>query len=208
MLIQNAAGKTAKQLFGPDKPAVTTRDRIIETALNLFYGYGFHAVGIDQIIAAVGVTKTTFYNHFESKDALAIAALKLRDQWEGQAFKRLVTELAGDDPRKQLLAPFDVYHQWFTHPDYTGCMFIKACAEFPMPHDPVHQAAADVARVAEASLADAARRAGAADPETLATKLVLLLEGALTRRMVAGDDQSARHAREVAQTIIEEHLAG
>jgi AcrR family transcriptional regulator len=204
----NAAGKTAKQLFGPDKPATTTRDRIVETALNLFYGYGFHAVGIDQIIAEVGVTKTTFYNHFESKDDLAIAALKLRDQWEAHAFNRMVKQIAGDDPRKQLLAPFDVYHQWFTHPDYTGCMFIKACAEFPMIHDPVHSAAAEAVRVAEQWLADTARRANAADPVALAAKLVLLLEGALTRRMISGDNLSAMHAREVAETILEEHLAG
>lgn len=208
MGMTNAAGKTAKQLFAPDLPATTTRERIVETALNLFYGYGFHAVGLDQIIAEVGVTKTTFYNHFESKDDLVIEAIKFRDRWESDAFSRRCHELAGDDPVKLMLAAFDVLHEWFTDPDYTGCLFIKACAEFPARHHPVHQTASDTMRVTYDVLKNAAQASGAADPAGLAEKLVIVADGTLTRRMITGDDQAARHAREVAETLIHEHLSG
>ena len=51
-------------------------------------------------------------------------------------------KIAGDDPAKQLLAVFDVMDSWFNDPDFLGCMFVNAAAEFPNPHDPVHQAAA------------------------------------------------------------------
>ena len=39
-----------------------------------------------RILAEAGVTKTTFYKHFESRDDLLIAAIRRRDEWEMQAW--------------------------------------------------------------------------------------------------------------------------
>ena len=44
------------------------RDRLVAAAVELFYRNGYGAVGIDRVIAHAGVTKTTFYKHFEGKD--------------------------------------------------------------------------------------------------------------------------------------------
>jgi hypothetical protein len=67
--------KSFKELLGlPDVPT-TGRERLVAAAVELFYRSGFAAVGVDQIIAAAGVTKTTFYKHFESKDDLMVAAV-------------------------------------------------------------------------------------------------------------------------------------
>ena len=56
----------------------STRERLIGAAYELFYRHGFHAVGLDQIIKDSSVTKSTFYNHFESKEALIVAVLEWR----------------------------------------------------------------------------------------------------------------------------------
>ena len=62
--------KSAAELLGvPDVPK-SGRGRLVAAAIELFYRHGFGAVGIDQIIAKAGVTKSTFYKHFESKDDL------------------------------------------------------------------------------------------------------------------------------------------
>src|SRR5438034_2756008 len=134
--------RTAAQLLGIPDESTSGRERLIDKAIDLFYSHGFNAVGIDRIIAAAGVTKTTFYKHFESKDELMVAAVKKRDDWESAAWGRAVQAAAGDDPRRQLMALFDVLDEWFNAPDFRGCMFINTAAEFPNPHDPVHQAAA------------------------------------------------------------------
>src|SRR5205814_7411890 len=142
MIMPIAQKKSVTELLGVPDPPKTGRERLVAAAVELFYRHGFGAVGIDRVIETAGVTKTTFYKHFESKDDLMVAAVQRRDQWESQAWDRAVRKLAGDDPAKQLLAMFDVMDLWFNDPDFRGCMFSNAAAEFPNPHDPVHQAAA------------------------------------------------------------------
>src|SRR4029453_18756744 len=87
--------------------AGSTRDMLIETANDLFYQHGFHAVGLDQILARGGVTKTTFYNHFESKDDLAIAVLQERDRVETDEWLGVMRAMGKGDPKGEILALFD-----------------------------------------------------------------------------------------------------
>ncbi len=198
--------KTAKELFGDDAPVTTTRQRLIETATELFYIYGFHAVGLDRILADVGISKQGFYKHFESKDELAVEAIKLRDQRESGAFNRQVQERSGGDPRKALLVMFDVLDDWFTHNDYLGCLFLSACTEFPSPHDPIHQAAAAHSRASEAEMEKMAAAAGADDAKALARELMLLSEGAFTKRLVFGDNDAAKVAKQLAELTLQRRL--
>ncbi len=195
--------KTAAELFSEIPEPRDTRERILFTALDLFHSQGFHAVGLDRILAEVGVTKTTFYNHFESRDALICDAIKTRDQWDRAAFERRVRERAGYAPRDMLLAMFDVLDEWFTHEDFRGCIFLHACAEFPSPNHPVHRAAASHYAVSEGDVAKMASAAGVSHPETLAKEWVLLLEGAITHRMATGFDLSARVAKGIATRLLD-----
>src|SRR5439155_11061827 len=108
--------KTAAELLGAPPAAKNARERLIDHAIDLFYSHGFNAVGLDQVLAAAGVTKTTFYKYFQSKDDLMVAAVQRRDAWEMEAWGRAVVARAGEDPRAQLLALFDVLHEWFNAP--------------------------------------------------------------------------------------------
>src|SRR3954466_2292191 len=131
--------RSASELLGVREEAKNARDRLLDKAIDLFYSHGFHAIGLDRIIAETGVTKTTFYKHFESKDDLLVAAVEKRHRWEQKAWGDAVIQRVGNDPRAQLLAMFDVMDDWFNRPDFGGCIFINAAAEFVDPNDPVHQ---------------------------------------------------------------------
>lgn len=200
--------KTAAELFSEIPEPRDTRERILFTALDLFHAHGFHAVGLDRILADVGVTKTTFYNHFESRDQLICEAIRIRDEWDQTAFRRRVQERAGYAPRDMLLAMFDVLDEWFTHEDFRGCIFLHACAEFPSPQDPIHRAAANHYTISEETVAKMAAAAGIAGPEGFAKQWVLLLEGAITHRMVTGFDQAARVAKGIAVRLLEDATSG
>jgi len=47
-----------------------TRERILDTATNLFSSHGFASTSIDDILKAVGITKGAFYHYFNSKEHL------------------------------------------------------------------------------------------------------------------------------------------
>ena len=61
-------------------PRPAARDRILETAYELFARHGIQAIGVDEIIRQAGVAKATFYHHFPSKDDLVLEFLNLREE--------------------------------------------------------------------------------------------------------------------------------
>jgi AcrR family transcriptional regulator len=199
------ASASVTELFGLTTPPRATRDRLLHAALELFYRYGFHEVGLDRVIDVVGVTKTTFYKHFESRDHLIMEAVALRDSRQGEAFVRCVREKAGDDPRATLLAMFEVLDEWFNEPAYAHCIFISACAEYPWRDHPVHRTAARFYERAVEEITEIAAAAGARNPTELAYSWVLLLQGALTQRMTLGDNSAAGRALPIAEALLASH---
>jgi TetR/AcrR family transcriptional repressor of nem operon len=51
------------------------RDKLIAAGLELFHTRGYNACGVSDITKAAGVPKGSFYNHFKSKELLALAVL-------------------------------------------------------------------------------------------------------------------------------------
>jgi AcrR family transcriptional regulator len=151
------------------------RRRLLDTATRLFYGEGIHAVGIDRIIAEAGVAKATFYKHFPSKDELVRAYVEEQDRL-GRA---LVADLPPRSPRQTLLAIFDLYHQVARQPDFRGCAFINAAAEYPDPASPVRRAVDEHRRWLRAQFRDLLAAEGHPDPRRTADILVLLVDGVL-----------------------------
>jgi len=181
------------------------RDHLVETALELFRCNGFHATGIDRILAESGCAKMTLYKHFKSKDELILAALRRRDEQFRNALMRDV-ERRAKTPRERLLAVFDGLGAWMAEPDFSGCMFVHAAGEFAKPNDPIHAAAAEHKRLVRSYLAGLAEKAGAGDPARLAQSLMLLLEGAIVMAHVAGAESAAADAREAARVLIDHAL--
>ena len=60
--------------------ATSGRERILETAYELFSRHGTKAVGVDRIIAESGAAKMTLYRNFASKDELILAFLQRREE--------------------------------------------------------------------------------------------------------------------------------
>lgn len=185
---------------------VDTRQRLINAGFELFSHHGFHAVGIDSILREVGVSKQTFYNHFESRDDLVLRVLEFRDEWEMGVWRERLRRLAGEGTRERLYALFDVLEAYFSDPEFRGCIFITAAAEFVSPSDPAHQAAAAHVRALQEFICDLAEAAGADDPRLLAGQLTLLIEGAIVLRHVTGNTEAAGVGRHSARLLLERHL--
>lgn len=180
-----------------------TRQRLIEAAGKRFYRDGFRNVGIDQILADVGISKTAFYKHFECKEDLMLAALKNHDNWFQETFRQLIRDHGGDSPLDQLHAVVDVVDMLVKSEDFRGCIFVNAAIEFPLPHEPAHQAAASSKRAIEEIVFNLASEAGASEPRFLAQELCLIMEGAYVTRHVTGNPATVDIARRIARQMIE-----
>jgi TetR/AcrR family transcriptional regulator, transcriptional repressor for nem operon len=51
-------------------PRASTKEQIVQAGLKILLDKGFNGVGVQEITETAGVPKGSFYNHFESKEAL------------------------------------------------------------------------------------------------------------------------------------------
>lgn len=103
------------------------KDRIIETATQLFHQKGYNSTGINEVIAEAQVAKSTLYQHFKSKDALCVAFLEHRhEQW----FDRL-QKMVNEQPstKAKLLGLFDFVMLMNTQENFRGCSFLNIISE-------------------------------------------------------------------------------
>ena len=173
----------------------------METAQRLFAEGGYHATGIDKVLAEAGVAKMTLYKHFKSKDDLILAALRRRDETFRNWFMREV-ERRDPTPRGRLLAVFDALGDWFASPRFNGCMFINAASEYGGSEHPIHAAACEHKRLLCAYLAELARAAGAEKEEDLARQLMMLVEGATVTAQIECGSGAAGQARAAAEVLV------
>ena len=182
------------------------REQLVQTALQLFTKYGFHAVGIDRIIKESNVAKKTLYNHFKSKDELILAVLRHQDQLFRNHFMRAV-ESSSESPQERLLAVFDVAEAWFNDNDFYGCLFVGASSEFPDLDTPIRNVCKDFKRLMQEYIEQLSKLVGAKHPGQLASQLVLLLEGAISIAQINDSSISAQHAKQAAKILISNSTA-
>ncbi|MFG2378636.1 TetR/AcrR family transcriptional regulator [Streptomyces sp. NPDC048504] len=170
------------------RPLTPAGRRIVAAAEELFYHRGITAVGVDLIAEHSGVTKRTLYNQFGSKDHLVAAYLTGRDQrW--RSLVRAAVD-AADDPVEAVTAPFEALRTW-SETNTRGCAFINALAELPDPAHPAHRIAANQKLWLLNLFEELAVAADCPHPATLATRLLVLHEGALATQPLSLDSLPA-----------------
>ncbi|MFS8181648.1 TetR/AcrR family transcriptional regulator [Pseudovibrio denitrificans] len=183
-------------------PPSSTRDRILDAANRLFYGEGIRAVSVDAIAEKAGITKKTLYYHFKSKDDLVAEYLVSRDQPNLTAFATWFEEAEGDVADKTA-AIFLRLSENARHPKWKGCGFIRTAAELAnMPGHPAVVVGAKHKKKFEAWLGDCYQQAGLKEPEMLARRVVLLMEGAFSTMLIHRDPSYAEEAAEAARCVV------
>lgn len=182
----------------------TKREHLLDTAFALFSREGFHAVGIDTVLAKAGVAKMTLYHHFKSKEALIAAVLERR---AGEIAAEIEAKVeAKGSPRERVLAVFAWLDDWFREPGFHGCLFIKAAGEYPAKAELPRQAAVAFKQACQDLLEKlCADLKGVADPRALARQLALLVEGASVLAFIHRRPDAAADAREAASALLRAH---
>jgi AcrR family transcriptional regulator len=187
---------------GSHQAGTGARERILDSAYELFSRNGIRAVGIGRIIEEAGVAKMSLYNNFASKDELVLAFLELREERWTRGWLAAEVERRAKNPEARLLAFFDALDEWFHRDDYEGCSFINTLLEVQDTTDPIEQATVGHLNVIRSMLEDYAEQAGIANPEKVAYQLQLLMMGAIVSAS-RGDLDAARRARELAELLLD-----
>ncbi|MDN2662521.1 TetR/AcrR family transcriptional regulator [Psychromonas sp. 14N.309.X.WAT.B.A12] len=183
------------------------KQHLIDIALILFNKYGYHATGIDLILAESGVSKATLYKHFRSKEELILAALQLRHE---QVVSKLKDKVEGNkqspknnDPVENVLVIFDNLSEWFNSETFFGCNFINVSAEYADSNHPINIFAAKHKQViVDIIAAQLATKATDKATQKKADQIGLLVEGAIVMAHTRGMKQSALIAKEMARIIL------
>jgi AcrR family transcriptional regulator len=187
----------------PPAPTSGARERILDTAYELFSRHGIRAVGVDAIIQQSGVARMTLYRHFASKDALVLAFLERREQRWTLAWVEAEARRRGSAPEDQLLAIFELFDEWFHRDDFEACSFINVLLEMGPAH-PAGQASVRHLASIRSIVARLADEAALRDPESFARSWHILMKGAIVSA-AEGDAQAAQRARSMASLLIEQH---
>ncbi|CAN5186586.1 TetR/AcrR family transcriptional regulator [soil metagenome] len=179
------------------------RDRILESAYELFANRGIRAVGIEEVIERADVAKATLYRHFRTKDELVLTFLRQREQLWTKEFVEAEARRRGSTPEEQLLAIFDVFDGWFRRDGFEACSFINVLLELGSDHAAGRACIEhlDNIRTVVRTLAE---EADLRDPESFARSWHILMKGSIISA-AEGDVEAAKRAQAMARLLIAEH---
>jgi AcrR family transcriptional regulator len=112
-----------------------TRERILESAQDLFYRQGYQATVVNQIISDAGVSKPTFYSHFPSKEELCVSTLQRRREVDLEGFREAIR--AQSTPYDRFMAPIQALQVRMVQSCYRGCGFFNMLIEITDPKSPI-----------------------------------------------------------------------
>jgi AcrR family transcriptional regulator len=184
----------------PKVTAPTPRQRLLDTAADLFYQQGIRAVNVDLVSKEAGVSKRTLYQQFGSKDQLIAQSL------DAHGIAILGLYIPAEDPdvpaREQILAVFDGLSGWTASETFRGCPFVNTATELADPGHPARRIARDYKLRLREYFARQATRGQAADPQRLADQLLVVFDGASVQAVI-GTVQHSGAVRTAVEALLD-----
>jgi TetR/AcrR family transcriptional repressor of nem operon len=202
-----AACKTTGQLVdAKTMPRPSLREAIVEAGLEEFHRGGFNGRSVEDITSAAKVPKGSFYNHFKSKEALALEVI---ERYRKTGRHKSLTE-HHRSPVQRLKEYFAYHAKNFSDADYAkGCLLGNLANEMA-DHSPAIQrqlkrafaswTGSVAALIKEAQAAGEVRSTH--DPEQLAAFLLSAWEGTLIRARCTKDASPVAEFNKVVFNIL------
>jgi TetR/AcrR family transcriptional repressor of nem operon len=170
-------------------PKQDTKEKLIQAGLKTLLEKGFNGVGVQEITEVAGVPKGSFYNHFDSKDALGV---EIVERYGVGSTRRAVLTDKTVRPLERLRTHFAALNDMFIASKFTrGCLLGNFSAELanqsPAVRDSLAQLFKTWTKDLEVAISDAQAEASIgskARPGDLAAFLLDAYEGTLLRARV------------------------
>ena len=203
---------TAAELNDQSTPSrLETRERIIETARELFFENGYTATGIAQILKASGANSGSLYHFFPSKEDLLLAVL---EKYKGM-LEPMVMQPGFDrvsDPIDRVFVVLDGYREWLRTTNFQlGCPVGNLALEVGNSHPQARSVIAENFQAWREAIRRQIENASGrlptdVDPAALATHVLATMEGAVmlarTYRDFEPFDQAMNQLRDYFDRLV------
>ena len=175
---------------------------IVERAYDRFYDGGFHATGVDTVLAGSGISKRTLYKHFPTKEDLIEAVL---DHYAAGVVQHFFGPIRakGGGARAQIDAFFDRRAAMIDAQPARGCLGIKAAQEYAGRHAGIAAWGERAAREVESQFVRLCEEAGVTHPPDLGRQINILFQGAVVLAQALGDSSPFVQAKQAVATILD-----
>ena len=147
---------------GRGRPAVFDRGVALQEAMKLFWERGYEGTSFDELIGAMGISASSFYNSFGSKEALYCEATRTYLEWAGQWFFAILND-PSTDTKSAFARLFEATAEEFTRGDHPlGCMISLAGTHCAPGMKNIRDMMAEHRAFSESAMADRIRK-GVAD---------------------------------------------
>jgi AcrR family transcriptional regulator len=155
-IITDKKGEESRR--GRGRPAVFDRATALQAAMKLFWERGYEGTSFDDLIAAMGISASSFYNSFGSKEALYCEATKSYLDWSGQWFFAILNDPA-IDTETAFARLFEATAEEFTRGDHPlGCMISLAGTHCPPGLSNIRDMMAEHRAFSESAMAERIRK--------------------------------------------------
>ena len=182
----------------------TPRDRLVETARQLFLERGVPKVGINEVTARAKVARMTLYNNFPSKDDLVLAVFEQEAQMRRDAIEAVQSEL--DEPLARILALFVVAKEIASLNGFRGCAFINLAIEAAAPNSAMHALAKKHKAWVRTNCMQTLMAGGYTNSERLADQILVLWDGGVVGAYVHQSTVPIDAARDAVQTLLSHEM--
>ncbi len=199
-----AAGTARKKTGSRRRNRPSPRQRLLDSATNLFTTEGIRVIGIDRILREADVAKASLYSLFGSKDALVISYLENLDEQYRQAWAERTKELS--DPEDRILAFFDQAIAEEPEKDFRGSHFQNAANEYPRPETESEQgivaAVMEHRRWMHQTMTDLLNAKNGYPSATQANQLLIFLDGGQAGARLMRNIAPLETARDLARQLL------
>ncbi|HZD52526.1 MAG TPA: TetR/AcrR family transcriptional regulator [Woeseiaceae bacterium] len=184
----------------------SARERICETARDLFYSRGIRGVGVEMIAAEAGTTKMSLYRNFASKDELVAECLCRQEQEFWRWWDATVGPFEGQ-PKRQIELLFEALEAKVGSEQWSrGCQFSNAAVELPDAEHPARKIILKHHREVRERLRRMCREMGAREPDALADGLLLLMRGVYLSCLVFGKNETPQPISQNVRALLHSEL--
>ncbi len=182
------------------------RQVLLEKATALFSEHGFQAVGVDWIIRDSDVARMTLYRHFAGKDELIREVLLQRHKHIFQSIEQKMRQIV--NPKERVKSIFTWYQSWFCTPEFAGCLFERALAEFGTKRPLISDTAVNFRNsMTDLMVGILQETVPASSAKHLAQIFMMLLDGATVEARATNSSNSAAVAWASAEKLLEYEIS-